>query len=69
MPTWLGALSEDFDVVKWLEMMAFGGAGTFLSVPLAKELVPHIPDCLAQPMSKAINATGDGMLRSCIYEH
>ncbi len=68
-PSWLGALSEDFDVVKWLGMMAFGGAGTFLSVPLAEQLVPHIPDCLTLPQAVAKNATGDGLLRDCIYEH
>ncbi|KAH8887139.1 hypothetical protein GQ53DRAFT_796379 [Thozetella sp. PMI_491] len=68
-PAWLGALSEDFAVVKWLGIMAYGGAGTFLSLPLARKLVPHIPDCLKLPWAMAHNTTGDGLLRDCIFEY
>ncbi|CAK7199336.1 hypothetical protein SEUCBS139899_002014 [Sporothrix eucalyptigena] len=44
--TWLGALSEDFDSVARWGYMAYGGAGVFLSVPLARELRPHMAECL-----------------------
>lgn len=64
-PAWLGALSEDRDAVARRGHMAFGGAGVFLSVPLARELAPHVDDCVGAARLK----TGDGMLRDCIADH
>lgn len=60
---WLGALSDSFGSVKAWGYMAFGGAGVFISQPLAKELDPHLEDCI----SEASTITGDGLLRDCIY--
>jgi len=64
-PMWLGALSEDFDSIKTWGFMAYGGAGVFLTVPLARQLVPHIQACL----SEATLHTGDTILRDCIHDH
>jgi hypothetical protein len=60
---WLGALSDDFNHVKIWGFMAFGGAGIFLSVPLAQEIEPLLEECIA----KASVNTGDGILRDCIF--
>jgi hypothetical protein len=62
-PFWLGALSEDFGHVRIWGLMAFGGAGVFLSRALAQELEPQLETCIAD----AIVNTGDGFLRDCIY--
>ncbi|KLU92371.1 hypothetical protein MAPG_11317 [Magnaporthiopsis poae ATCC 64411] len=61
--TWLGALSEDLEAVRNWGIMAFGGAGVFLSVPLARELAPHVDDCLAS----ARRSTGDVILADCVF--
>lgn len=59
---YLGALSENFDQVKNHGFMAFGGAGTFLSLPQARFLNPLIDRCLAEDDL----AQGDGLLKHCI---
>ncbi|KAK0625485.1 hypothetical protein B0T17DRAFT_492939 [Bombardia bombarda] len=64
-PHWLGALSDDFDSVKLFGFMAYGGAGVFLSTPLARQLEPLSERCIAEA---TIN-TGDGILRDCVYAH
>ncbi|KAK3400488.1 hypothetical protein B0T20DRAFT_370942 [Sordaria brevicollis] len=64
-PTWLGALSDDFMAVQAWGFMAFGGAGSFLSLPLARQLNPHLEECI----TTASIQTGDGILRDCIYSH
>ncbi|KAF1817076.1 hypothetical protein P152DRAFT_504476 [Eremomyces bilateralis CBS 781.70] len=62
-PFWLGGLSEDFFHVKVWGLMAFGGAGVFISMPLARKLDPVLETCIAD----ASVDTGDGILRDCIY--
>ncbi|KAK1783361.1 hypothetical protein QBC45DRAFT_400371 [Copromyces sp. CBS 386.78] len=64
-PLWLGALSDDFMAVQAWGFMAFGGAGSFLSLPLARQLAPHLEECI----TTASIQTGDGILRDCIYSH
>ncbi|EGZ68991.1 hypothetical protein NEUTE2DRAFT_93651 [Neurospora tetrasperma FGSC 2509] len=64
-PAWLGALSDDFMAVQAWGFMAFGGAGSFLSLPLARQLAPHLEQCI----TTASVQTGDGILRDCIYSH
>jgi hypothetical protein len=64
--------------------MAFGGAGIFLSLPLLKQLQPHLDNCspryhdyykthevMDEMMGKNIpnGMTGDRALALCIYEH
>jgi hypothetical protein len=63
-PMWLGALADNWVSVKYWGFMAFGGAGTFLSMPLSKQLEPHLERCVRDATVK----TGDGMLRDCIYQ-
>lgn len=62
---WLGQLSEDFYSVRSWGFFAYGGAGVFLSVPLAKKLEPFQEQCLEE----AALPSGDGMLRDCVYYH
>ena len=63
--TWLGALSDSFSSVRSWGYMAYGGAGVFLSPPLASAIAPHAEQC----MREATISTGDGILRDCIYTH
>ncbi|KAL2268249.1 hypothetical protein VTJ83DRAFT_3095 [Remersonia thermophila] len=65
LPHWLGALSDRWTAVKSWGYMAFGGAGTFLSKPLALELSPHLESCLRETNIR----TGDGMLKECMALH
>lgn len=60
-PAYIGALSESFQACRF-GMAAFGGAGIFISVPLAKELEPHLESCLSA-------RGGDMQLMECIYKH
>lgn len=62
---WLGQLSEDFYSVRSWGFFAYGGAGVFLSVPLAHKLEPFQEQCLEE----AALPSGDGMLRDCVYYH
>lgn len=62
---WLGQLSEDFYSVRSWGFFAYGGAGVFLSVPLARKLEPFQEQCLEE----AALPSGDGMLRDCVYYH
>lgn len=60
-PAYLGDLSESFAATRF-GMAAFGGAGIFLSVPLAEELEPHLSDCLS-------GRGGDMQLMECVHDH
>lgn len=60
-PAYLGDLSESFAATRF-GMAAFGGAGIFLSVPLAEELEPHLGNCLS-------GRGGDMQLMECIHDH
>ncbi|KAK3346112.1 hypothetical protein B0T25DRAFT_460724 [Lasiosphaeria hispida] len=62
-PLWLGALSDDFQSIRNWGYMAYGGAGVFISVPLAELVAPQSERCLRE----ATTETGDGILRDCIY--
>jgi hypothetical protein len=64
-PTWLGALSDDTNHVNGWGIMAFGGAGIFMSLPLARELEPLLESCIAESSV----TTGDGILRDCMSAH
>ncbi|KAL2163584.1 hypothetical protein VTH06DRAFT_5642 [Thermothelomyces fergusii] len=62
-PAWLGALADNWISMKIWGFMAYGGAGIFLSVPLARELDPHLEACVRETTVPS----GDGMLRDCVY--
>ncbi|KAK1753373.1 glycosyltransferase family 31 protein [Echria macrotheca] len=62
-PVWLGALSDDFHAVKSWGFMGYGGAGVFLSLPLAEVISRNSEKCLLE----ATTFTGDGILRDCVY--
>ncbi|KAK4162408.1 hypothetical protein QBC43DRAFT_291022 [Cladorrhinum sp. PSN259] len=62
---WLGALADDWYSLTLFGHQAFGGAGIFLSLPLASALYPHLHSCIFNSRSK----TGDSLLRDCIAAH
>ncbi|PKS06262.1 hypothetical protein jhhlp_007008 [Lomentospora prolificans] len=62
---YIGALSEDLRAVKNFGVMAFGGAGVFLSMTTAKTLDNHLEECLAETKSDQ----GDGIMMDCVYRH
>ena len=61
-PFYIGGLSESFDAVSRHGYMAYGGAGVFLSLPLARELDPLIEECLESDNTPQ----GDAVLDHCI---
>jgi hypothetical protein len=64
-PAWLGALSDNFNSVRYWGYQAFGGAGVFLSLPLASVIASRTEQCLRE----ATTDQGDGLLRECISMH
>lgn len=60
---YVGALSEDFKAVRNFGYMAFGGAGVFLSPPLARHLEPKLEQCLDEAKARE----GDALIRDCVY--
>ncbi|KAI1074519.1 glycosyltransferase family 31 protein [Whalleya microplaca] len=63
--TYVGTLSEDFEQVRRYGMMAFGGAGAFLSASLAKRLSGTVLQCVNEGHEKE----GDIIIRDCIYSN
>jgi hypothetical protein len=66
VPTWVGTLSEDFTQVMNIGWMAFGGAGIFVSIPLAEIVAKHADECLA---AAGDWDGGDFILSTCIMTH
>ncbi|KAI1643243.1 glycosyltransferase family 31 protein [Daldinia loculata] len=62
---YVGALSEDFQSVRSFGFMAFGGAGAFLSAPLARKLSDQALQCIHD----ATTIEGDTILRDCVYSN
>jgi hypothetical protein len=62
---YLGALSDSLDAIQQHGTMAYGGAGAFLSLSLARQLEPVIEQCLSEGNSQQ----GDALLKNCIYGH
>ena len=62
---YLGSLSEDWWAVSHYGLMAFGGAGIFLSVPLAEKLHPHAEECKNSLRTSA----GDISVMDCVFAH
>ncbi|KAL9126768.1 MAG: hypothetical protein Q9217_004237 [Psora testacea] len=59
---YLGALSEEWWTVGIYSLMAFGGAGIFLSLPLLELLDAHYKDCIKESLA----ATGDLRVLECV---
>ncbi|VBB81197.1 Putative protein of unknown function [Podospora comata] len=65
VPLYLGARSESKSANRQYGEMAFGGAGLFVSVPLARQLVPYFERCAVEYGGR--DRGGDGLLRDCVY--
>ncbi|KAK3400422.1 hypothetical protein B0T20DRAFT_494163 [Sordaria brevicollis] len=72
-PKYIGTFSEDSNNVMRHGEQAFGGAGVFLSVPLAALVTKHFSSCRTPEKIKEANTgwgpQGDVLLRKCIYEN
>lgn len=70
---YIGTLSEDVGAVERHGSQAFGGAGVFLSVPMAQKITEHFASCSTEQKVLESNSgwgpQGDILLRKCIYEN
>ncbi|KAH7320630.1 family 31 glycosyltransferase [Stachybotrys elegans] len=70
---YIGTLSEDVGALDRHGSQAFGGAGVFLSVPMAERITNLYKDCTAEQKILESNSgwgpQGDILLRKCIYEN
>ena len=66
---YIGALSEDAEAIERHGSQAFGGAGVFLSPPMAKVITDSIESCASEEKMVKAGWQGDQLLRNCIYEH
>ncbi|KAI0006983.1 glycosyltransferase family 31 protein [Xylariaceae sp. FL0662B] len=70
---YVGTLSEDVNNVDRHGSQAFGGAGVFLSVPLAEQITNNYESCKTDEKIHESNSgwgpQGDILLRKCIYEN
>ncbi|KAI1659312.1 glycosyltransferase family 31 protein [Daldinia decipiens] len=70
---YIGTLSEDVNNVDRHGSQAFGGAGVFLSVPLAEQIAKDYDSCKTDEKIHESNSgwgpQGDILLRKCIYEN
>lgn len=64
-PQYLGQLTESAHILPIGILGGFGGAGIFLSRPLAQLLDPHLESCLEEFPRRG----GDMQIMSCIYAH
>lgn len=70
---YIGTLSEDVNNVDRHGSQAFGGAGVFISVPLAAQVTRDYESCKTEEKILESNSgwgpQGDILLRKCIYEN
>jgi Fringe-like len=70
---YMGTFSEDVNNIERHGSQAFGGAGVFFSVPLAKKISSLFSRCSTSQKIKESNTgwgpQGDILLRKCIYEN
>ncbi|KAI1269771.1 glycosyltransferase family 31 protein [Xylariaceae sp. FL1019] len=70
---YIGVLSEDINNVDRHGSQAFGGAGVFVSVPLAAQVARDYETCKTDEKIRESNSgwgpQGDILLRKCIYEN
>jgi hypothetical protein len=62
---YVGTLSEDLQAVRTFGFMAFGGAGAYLSAPLARKLGNQLHKCIED----TAGAEGDIIIRDCVYRN
>ncbi|CAN8100901.1 unnamed protein product [Discula destructiva] len=60
---YLGALTEDANAIRQGVLAAWGGAGIFMSLALAKEIEPHLDGCLGG------RPGGDMLIMKCVHAH
>jgi hypothetical protein len=72
-PMYIGTFSEDVNNIERHGSQAFGGAGVFLSVPMAKVVSEKYETCKTEQKILESNTgwgpQGDILLRKCIYEN
>jgi hypothetical protein len=72
-PMYIGTFSEDINNIQRHGSQAFGGAGVFLSVPMAKIVTEKYESCKTEQKILESNTgwgpQGDILLRKCIYEN
>ncbi|KAK0710500.1 glycosyltransferase family 31 protein [Apiosordaria backusii] len=72
-PMYIGTFSEDVNNIQRHGSQAFGGAGVFLSVPMAGLVTEKYESCKTDQKIKESNSgwgpQGDILLRKCIYEN
>ncbi|EGS22486.1 uncharacterized protein CTHT_0020280 [Thermochaetoides thermophila DSM 1495] len=72
-PMYIGTLSEDVNNIQRHGSQAFGGAGVFLSVPMAALVTEKFESCKTDDKILEANSgwgpQGDILLRKCIYEN
>ncbi|KAK4462600.1 glycosyltransferase [Cladorrhinum samala] len=61
-PLYLGAPSDNWNSLAAYGHQAFGGAGIFISLPLARALAPNLRSCAYESAS----TTGDSLLGDCV---
>jgi len=70
---YIGTFSEDVNNTQRHGSQAFGGAGVFFSVPLAKKVSSYFSSCSTTKKIEESNTgwgpQGDILLRKCIYEN
>ncbi|KAL2193192.1 glycosyltransferase family 31 protein [Corynascus similis CBS 632.67] len=72
-PMYIGTFSEDVNNIERHGPQAFGGAGVFLSLPMAKIIAENYEKCSSEQKIQESNTgwgpQGDIMLRNCIYQN
>lgn len=72
-PMYIGTFSEDVNNIQRHGSQAFGGAGVFLSVPMAELIASKFETCKTEDKIQQSNTgwgpQGDILLRKCIYEN
>lgn len=72
-PQYLGQLTESASLLSQGILGAFGGAGIFLSLPLALQVAPHLDSCSSSSSSSTRNAAvvtgGDMLIMNCVHAH
>jgi hypothetical protein len=70
---YIGTLSEDVGAIERHGSQAFGGAGVFLSLPMAEKLTKLYRECISEQKILESNSgwgpQGDILMRKCIYEN